>query len=89
MKIVGRFVVPVDDAEHVHRMRGRVLYAGLARYDRLEFWAETDTDDPGPERSFRAFGTGMSIPSNYRPVATAPRHHETGLVWHLCERTGS
>jgi hypothetical protein len=83
MRIMGRFTMPVDDDSHGFRMRATPAHVVAVTPDRIEFWAETDTEDPGPVRVFRVFGTGHPLPTNVKYVGTCQRI--AGLVWHLYE----
>ncbi len=68
--------------------------------NRVEFWTVDPSDEqfwnapigtrehtppPQPQRKFRVFGTGQSIPAGYMWRGTAPRTVD-GYVWHLFER---
>lgn len=80
-----RYTVPVDDGIHTFSLTGDpVAFAATADSRAVEFWAEHDEDAPAPDRAFRVFGTGHSLPPGAVWAGTCPRT-ALGLVWHLYE----
>lgn len=82
-----RYVVSVDDQEHVIPLsHSPVAVAAIGPFS-VEFWAEHTMNAPLVMRSFRVFGTGHELPENARWAGTCART-EDGLVWHLYELRG-
>lgn len=85
---VFRFVVPVDDRAHSHKLSSEPLKVarGYQAQEVVEFWVEDRDGAPTVERWFQVFGTGHVLPDDARWVGSCERSPD-GLVWHLFEVT--
>lgn len=84
MRTIYRFEVTADGQPHDLPMSpgavpSRIENTGI---DRIEFWAETDTDQV-VQRRFIVTGTGHPAPDGTY-LGTGGRN-DAGLVWHLWE----
>lgn len=91
MKTVHKYQIPVSDAQYRVHMPSDAVALHVDIQDHpgwVMLWVEVH---PGPivERTFRVFGTGETIPDEYRHVGTAidrVRGPGQTFVWHLYER---
>jgi hypothetical protein len=80
---VYRYMVPVDDRWHRHKLFGPIVSVGARDRGTVEFWAMHHEGMPVQEWSFRVFGTGHPIHGGAEYVGTTYDASTTGLVWHL------
>lgn len=88
MKMIHKFVVPVDDDVHDRQMPegARIVHVDVQRdIGEVKFWAEVDTGvDAMVTRSFTVYGTGSPILESMTYVGTVLVGGGR-LVWHLYE----
>jgi hypothetical protein len=84
MRTIYRYVVPVDDQVHEHKLTSAPMCVANGPHEPrdVEFWAEHDDELPEWNVPFQVVGTGHAVPDGASYVGSAPRTRE-GLVWHL------
>jgi hypothetical protein len=83
-RYIWKYVVPVDDAEHRIDIPigSPIVHVANQEHRWLTFWADVSDLDPLVRRTFRVFGTGHRIESDWRYIGSA---FDGPFVWHLFE----
>lgn len=83
MRVIHRFMVPVDDRIYPFDLpAATIVHVAVRRSGTVEFWADCHPGAPSAVRQFTVVGTGMQLPSEAVVHGTAL---DGVLVWHLIE----
>lgn len=82
MKRVLKWNIPADDRDHPIG-GGQVLHVAC-QGDRalVQVWT-LETEDDGPYRAVRIFGTGQPVPDHAGPYLGTALAADGALVWHV------